>query len=123
MALYRRCWDNKDIIMAKTPDLEKMTLTELTKLSDNVDQAIADAEKARRTDALKAANEAARNYGFSLSDLTKRSRSKSPKAKSALPPKYRHPENPAVTWTGRGRRPAWIAEGLASGKGLKDFAL
>ena len=109
--------------MAKSPDLERMTLKELTALRSDVDKAIAGAERARKAEALKSADEAARKFGFSLSELTKGSAPKSPKAKSALPPKYRHPENPEVTWTGRGRRPAWIAEGLASGKKLEDFAI
>ena len=108
--------------MAKSPDLNRMTLKELKSLSSDIDQAIADAEKARRADALKAADEAAKSFGFSLSELTKGSRSKAASTKSALPPKYRHPENPEVTWSGRGRKPAWIMEGLASGKELEDFA-
>ncbi|AZQ69704.1 H-NS histone family protein [Silicimonas algicola] len=100
-----------------------MTLKELKALSSDIEQAIADGEKARRADALKAADEAAKSFGFSLSELTKGSRSKAPATKSALPPKYRHPENPEVTWTGRGRRPGWISDGLASGRKLQDFAV
>lgn len=35
---------------------------------------------------------------------------KSPKA--AVAPKYRNPENPAQTWSGRGKRPLWFSEAL-----------
>ncbi|WP_407690599.1 H-NS histone family protein [Rhodophyticola porphyridii] len=38
-------------------------------------------------------------------------------------PKYRHPDNPSITWTGRGRRPTWINEALAAGKSLEDFEI
>ena len=36
--------------------------------------------------------------------------SKGPKA--AVAPKYRNPENPAQTWSGRGKRPLWFSEAL-----------
>ena len=35
--------------------------------------------------------------------------------------KYRNPDNPSQTWSGTGRKPAWIVEALASGKTLEDF--
>jgi ParB/RepB/Spo0J family partition protein len=32
--------------------------------------------------------------------------------------RYRHPNNPAQAWTGRGRQPKWVSEWVASGKSL-----
>lgn len=32
--------------------------------------------------------------------------------KAAVAPKYRNPENPAQTWSGRGKRPLWFSEAL-----------
>ena len=29
--------------------------------------------------------------------------------------KYRHPQNAALEWTGRGRQPKWVAEWVAKG--------
>jgi DNA-binding protein H-NS len=37
--------------------------------------------------------------------------------------KYRHPDNPAQTWSGTGRKPAWLVEALSSGQTLEDFAV
>ncbi|WP_342344670.1 H-NS histone family protein [Vannielia litorea] len=34
-----------------------------------------------------------------------------------------HPENPTVTWYGRGRQPKWIKEALANGKRLEKFLI
>jgi len=31
---------------------------------------------------------------------------------AAAAPKYRNPENPAQTWSGRGKRPIWFSEAL-----------
>jgi DNA-binding protein H-NS len=33
-------------------------------------------------------------------------------------PRYKNPADNAQTWTGRGRQPKWIADGLANGKTL-----
>jgi len=38
-------------------------------------------------------------------------------------PKYRNPKDPSKTWTGKGRKPGWIAEALEKGKKLEDFAI
>lgn len=98
--------------------LETMPLDELKALRKEVDRAIRSFEARRKKAALEAAESAARELGFSLSELTgmKASRSSS----SA---KYRHPQNSEITWTGRGRQPGWIKEGLASGKSLDDFEI
>jgi DNA-binding protein H-NS len=37
--------------------------------------------------------------------------------------KYRDPKNEANTWTGRGKRPKWLADAIASGKKLESFAI
>jgi DNA-binding protein H-NS len=37
--------------------------------------------------------------------------------------KYRHPENPELTWTGRNRKLDWITGALDAGKSLDDFAI
>ncbi|MEZ5852522.1 MAG: H-NS histone family protein [Hyphomicrobiaceae bacterium] len=37
--------------------------------------------------------------------------------------KYRNPDNPSDTWTGRGRQPKWLAAALKKGAKIADFAL
>lgn len=38
-------------------------------------------------------------------------------------PKYRNPENPTETWSGRGAKPAWVEEALARGETLECLAI
>jgi DNA-binding protein H-NS len=40
-----------------------------------------------------------------------------------VPPKYRNPDNPSETWTGRGRAPRWLAAELKRGSRLEDFLI
>ena len=36
-------------------------------------------------------------------------------------PRYGNPTNPAETWSGQGRRPAWVEEALAGGATLAEL--
>ena len=38
-------------------------------------------------------------------------------------PKYRNPERPSETWTGRGKKPRWVTAQLSSGKQIDDFLI
>jgi DNA-binding protein H-NS len=38
-------------------------------------------------------------------------------------PKYRNPERPSETWSGRGRQPRWVADHLGSGKKVDDLLI
>jgi DNA-binding protein H-NS len=66
--------------------------------------------------------------GLSLSELFPQpGKAKAqPKGKSqaeAPKVKFRNPDNPSQTWSGTGRKPAWIIEALSSGKTLEDFTV
>jgi DNA-binding protein H-NS len=99
-------------------DLEKMSEKELKDLRSQVDKAIQSFGTRRLASARKAAEEAAAKHGFSLTELVG---GKPAKPKSAA--RFRNPANESQTWSGRGRQPGWIKEGLAKGKKLDDFAI
>ncbi len=47
-------------------------------------------------------------------------------ARAALPAveaRYRNPDDPNLTWSGRGKRPQWLTDALESGKTLSDLAI
>ncbi|UPK02436.1 H-NS histone family protein [Bradyrhizobium sp. 170] len=37
--------------------------------------------------------------------------------------KYRNPDNPSETWSGRGKTPRWLAKLIASGRKLDEFRI
>ncbi len=100
-------------------DLDKMSEKELQDLRLRIDQAMASLKDRRRAEARAAAERAVADMGFSLDELV--GAQKKTARKSA--PKYRNPEDPRQTWTGKGRQPGWIKDGLNSGKTLDDFAI
>lgn len=99
-------------------DLETMDRKQLEKLRSDVDKAIESLEGRRKAEARKAAEEMAKSHGYSLDDLVTKEK---PTRKSA--PKYRNPEDPRQTWTGRGRQPGWIKDAMADGRPMEDFAI
>jgi DNA-binding protein H-NS len=46
-----------------------------------------------------------------------------PKGKAPAAPKYRHPENPELTWSGRGRKPKWFVAALEQGKTPEEMLI
>ncbi len=101
-------------------DLNSMSLEELKKLQKDVKKAIDGYQDKQRKEARAAAEAAAGALGFTLADLT---RSSGQKTKTAAAPKYRHPDNPEQTWTGRGRQPEWIKEALENGQSKDEFLI
>jgi DNA-binding protein H-NS len=69
-----------------------------------------------------------KEHGISLAELfpqagRDRSQRKEKRKRGEQTVKYRNPAEPSQTWKGTGRKPVWIAEALASGKKLEDFAV
>ena len=100
-------------------DFDKMSLKEMRDLRVKLERAINSYEDRKRREALAAVEEAARQHGFNLAELTG---AKTRRA-GTVAPKYANPDDPTVTWTGRGRKPRWITEYLAKGKSLEDLAI
>ena len=44
-----------------------------------------------------------------------------PRDAPSVVPKYRNPDRPSETWSGRGRKPAWLTAQLRQGRKLGDF--
>jgi DNA-binding protein H-NS len=44
-------------------------------------------------------------------------------AGTKVAPKYRNPDNPAQTWSGRGKHPKWMTEAMAHGRKPEDFLI
>ena len=103
-------------------DLNSLSLSELKQLRSNVDKAITSYEARLKKEALSAVQATAKEHGFDLSELLKGELGKRHRT-GKVEPKYAHPENPSLTWTGRGRKPNWVNEALSAGKSIEDLAI
>lgn len=85
-------------------DLQALSLRELQKLQKDVDRAIVGFEARMKAEARAALETKAREFGFSLSELFEGGEKKT---RTPAKAKFHHPDDPSITWSGRGRRPAW----------------
>lgn len=107
------------------------TLADLLKqadeLAEKIKQAKAEELESCRADALALIQ----SRGFTVAEIfgelagsaaSTRTR-KAKDGRAVVPPKYHNPENPAETWTGRGRQPKWIGTKLAAGVTLESLKI
>ena len=101
-------------------DLEAMSLKELRQLQKDLAKAISTYEDRHKAEARAKLEAIAKEMGYSLSDLI------GVEVKATRAPavaKYRHPENAALTWSGRGRKPHWFIDALVDGTKPEDLAI
>lgn len=105
--------------MAKSSavDLSKLSLEELQTLARDIETEIVSRREADRERVLSQMRELAASLGLTLEEVVKGERNR-----GTILPKYRHPANPGLTWSGRGKRPAWVNEALAAGMTMDDLA-
>ena len=106
--------------MARTPNLEKMTHKELLELRSDIDGIIVGKQAEEKAALKQKLTDMAKAQGFELDDVLGKGR----KGKGSVAIKYRDPENPANTWTGRGRMPRWMTAATKK-RGVKkeDFLI
>lgn len=105
----------------KKPNLEGLSLDELWQLHEELNRLLSvrlTAEKRAletRLAQLRRENEAASAPA-----------EPSPRPRRPYPlvhPKYRNPNLPHETWSGRGKQPKWLAAALRTGRSIEDFLI
>jgi len=106
--------------MAKSGiDLSRLSIEELQNLARDIEAEIVNRRIADKERVLNQMRDLASSLGMTLEELIRQEGISG----STVPIKYRHPDNPGLTWSGRGKRPAWVNEALASGKTLDDLSV
>ena len=101
-------------------NLEAMSLKELRQLQKDLAKAISTYEDRHKAEARAKLEALAKEMGYLLADLI------GDKVKTTRAPavaKYRHPENAALTWSGRGRKPHWFIDAMVDGTNPEDMAV
>jgi DNA-binding protein H-NS len=93
-------------------DLEALSLTELKKMQKDVAKAISTYQDRQKAKARAKVEAFARDMAYSLAELVG---TESKPKRTPVAPKYRHPQDSGVTWSGRGRRPEWFVDALTAG--------
>lgn len=91
-------------------------IIDLVKKKNEIEAAIKKTKKTLRKDARKKIISLATEFDISLEKLFKT-------AAEQVLPKYRHPENHQLTWSGRGLMPKWMKELIANGRSKEEFLI
>ncbi len=101
-------------------NLAALSLKELQQMQKDIAKAIATFEDRQKAEARAKLDLIAKEMGYSFADLVG-VEVKATRAPAV--PKYRHPANAALTWSGRGRRPQWFVDALDAGNTAEDLAI
>lgn len=119
-------------------DIESLSTKELTALISQAKKRKTTLTKRKPiTQVRKRLNQIAKTEGYTIAELfggagstatagtsTRASAPrKARKATGKVAPKYRNPDNPNETWTGRGRQPRWMTAFTDAGRNRDDFLI
>lgn len=108
--------------------VREMDYPELTEAARIVERERNSRAKQAKKQAQQELREVAQRYGLSVEEIISTSgssgkRQTGRKSQGKVPPKFRHPEDPSSTWTGRGRKPRWVREWEDAGGSLDDLRI
>ena len=106
-------------------ELSKLSLDELLSLQHQLAAEIEGRQSAEKAKAQQEILSLASRYGIEVKFAgAAAAPAKAGKSKRrSVAAKYRHPENSALTWTGRGRSPIWVADWKAQHGSLDGITI
>ena len=105
-------------------DLSSYSVEELNELVEKAKMEVAIKEQNRVQEIRSQMEKLASDLNMSVDEVMRFDvKKKKTGSKPASKVKFRNPNNPEQTWTGRGKRPRWLQEALDKGAHLEDFAI
>ena len=104
-----------------TKDLSGMSYAELVELTQHAEKLMKEQRAEALENVISKIKELVDSHKLSLEEvITKLNGGKTPSAKNAqtsnVKPQFAHPENPGLTWSGRGRTPTWVLDYVGTDK-------
>ena len=107
----------------KKIDLETMSVDDLWSLHEQISKILSARITSEKRELEKRL--AVLNRGIEGADAPQ-SYNANGKARRKYPrvfPKYRNPQTPSETWSGRGKQPRWLAAAIKLGRKIEDFRI
>jgi DNA-binding protein H-NS len=96
--------------------LDSMSFAELAQMQARIERLKIKKQNSERNELRQRIIAMAKEHGFEISDLFGKGRN----GKGSVAVKYRDPQNPENTWTGRGRMPRWLVAATKGGKAKRE---
>jgi DNA-binding protein H-NS len=111
--------------MATKTDNIEITVSELDQQIEKLQAQRKELVKKERKDDLEKIISLIRRHDFSEDDLglTKQRKEGKKPGRSKVAQKFFNPDNPRMTWSGRGREPNWYKENIAKGKTKENMLI
>jgi DNA-binding protein H-NS len=97
--------------------LAKLSLDDLWSLHEQVCSILEQRLENERRKLQHRLDEVGRMFGSTPADIPQR------RPYPRVEPKFRNPEDPSTTWSGRGKQPRWVIELLAAGGAIEDYRI
>ncbi|HEY1058401.1 MAG TPA: H-NS histone family protein [Limnobacter sp.] len=102
----------------KKINLSAMSAAELQQLKSDIDNELNN--RSAKLQAIEEVKQIAASKGLKLEELLAelgmgKLAVKGKRELGPAPIRFRHPQNPSLTWSGRGKRPTWMRDALAAG--------
>ena len=102
---------------------EKMNVMQLQAAKTEIEHLIARKAVEEREALTAHITEMVAARGFSLAEILGTRRVGKNGKTGKVAPKFRNPDNPAETWSGRGRQPRWLSPLIKRGAKLEKFLI
>lgn len=102
-------------------DLDKMSYADLLALQTKTQELIAQQRTQALNDVVAQVRELASQNGIEVSEIISKlggelSGAKQAKTRKRVKPKYQHPTDPTIKWSGQGRHPKWVLDYIGTDK-------
>ncbi|WP_168194961.1 H-NS histone family protein [Chromobacterium phragmitis] len=105
-------------------DLANLSIADLQRLKSIVENALQKKISAEHADAKQKIMALAALQNLTPQETAHgRDRKKPQSQPSQSPPRYLHPDDESLTWTGRGRQPKWVSEWIHDGNSLESLTI
>ncbi len=102
-------------------DLNQLSETELQSLLENAGRALKERQYSKRKEVIAQIKELAASIGVNVE--IQETGKKLDRRSAAVPARYRNPDDPTQTWTGRGLKPKWMQALIAAGRSPSEFEI